>query len=265
MLWSAVMLFRVGDANLSNFLPLAGGLQVVEDAFPANPTTWYIGTYLHVLLLWAVLLRRVTIGPRTIVLWLPLEIALRAAMMLAFGLYIGYMQLTNWIGVLLLGLSFGSRGFDAPPRRFIWPALIFVIGWPILMSRFDWQLTFPWMSIVGRSPLTGAIEVSILVSAAYLLYTLSGFVLLAALPASRVADFLSRNTLIVFIAHMPLYYVLNHLLISRVPYWPRVSIEFVLCFVGLSLVSEALRRLADLQPKRDRFFAMLRPLIATGD
>jgi hypothetical protein len=67
----------------------------------------------------------------------------------------------------------------------------------------------------------------------------------------------------VFIAHMPLYYVLDHLFGTRVSYWPRVSIEFVLCYVGLSLVSEALRRLTDLQPRRDRLFALLRPLQTT--
>jgi len=260
VLWSVVMLFLKGDANLSNFLPLAGGLQLIDDAFPANPTTWYIGTYLHVLLLWAVLLRGVTIAPRTILLWLPVEIGVRAAAMLLFGLYVGYMQLANWIGVLLLGLCFGARGIDALPRRAIWPAAAFVIGWPILMGRLEWELTFPWMSIAGQSPMASAIQVSILISVAYLLYTLAGFALLAALPTTRVVEFLSRNTLIVFIAHMPLYYVLDHLFRTRVPYWPRVSIEFVLCYVGLSLVSEALRRLTDLQPRRDRLFALLRPL-----
>jgi hypothetical protein len=262
VIWSLVMLYLIGDANLSNFLPLAGGLQLIDDAFPANPTTWYIGTYLHVLLLWAVVLRGVTILPRTILLWLPFEVAIRAAAMLAFGRYVGYMQLANWIGVLLLGLCLGARGVDAPPRRAIWPALVFVLGWPTVMNRFEWQLTFPWMSIAGQPPTVGAIDVSILISVAYLLYTLSGFALLAALPSSRLIDFLSRNTLIVFIAHMPLYYMLDHLLGARVPYWPRVSIEFVLCYVGLSLVSEALRRLANLQPGRDRLFALLHPLVA---
>jgi hypothetical protein len=61
---------------------------------------------------------------------------------------------------------------------------------------------------------------------------------------------------------MPLYYVLDHLLGTRVPYWPRVSIEFALCYVGLSFASEGLRHLANLQPKRDRLFALLRPLVA---
>ena len=261
--WSAVMLFLKGDANPSNFLPLAGGLQLIDDAFPANPTTWYIGTYLHLLLLWAVLLRRVTITPRTILLWLPFEIAIRAAAMLLFGLYIGYMQLANWMGVLLLGLCCGARGIEAPPRRAVWPALAFVIGWPMVMGRFEWELTFPWMSLAGQSPMASAIEVSILISVAYLLYTLAGFALLAPLPATRAIDFLSRNTLIVFIAHMPLYYVLDYLFKARISYWPRVGLEFILCFVGLSLVSEAIKRVTDLQPRRDRLFALLGALPAT--
>lgn len=259
VVWSMVMLILVGDANLSNYQPLAGGLNLIDDAFPANPTTWYIGTYLHVLLLWALLLRGVKIGTRTILLWLPFEIGIRTAAMLLFGMYISYMQLANWIGVLLLGLFLGGRGIDTSPRRAIWPALVFVIGWPIVMNRADWVLTFPWMSIAGQSPLASAIEVSILISIAYLLYTLAGFALLTATPASRFIDFLSRNTLIVFIAHMPLYYFLDYLWRGRVPFWPRVTLEFLLCYVGLSLVSEILRRLTNLQPTRDRLFAWIRP------
>src|ERR1700682_4567834 len=43
----------------SDYLPFALGVNVFLDYFPANPTTWYIGTYVHFLLLWALLLRPV--------------------------------------------------------------------------------------------------------------------------------------------------------------------------------------------------------------
>src|SRR6185436_9890888 len=39
----------------SNFLPFIAGANVLFNNFPANPTTWYLGTYVHALLLWAVL------------------------------------------------------------------------------------------------------------------------------------------------------------------------------------------------------------------
>src|SRR5262245_61550099 len=37
----------------SNLLPFLGGVNVLFDHFPANPSTWYAGTYLHLLRLWA--------------------------------------------------------------------------------------------------------------------------------------------------------------------------------------------------------------------
>src|SRR4029450_2808150 len=56
---AGVLLFS--DFVESHYLPLALGSNVFLDAFPANPTTWYIGTYLHLLGLWALVLRHVRI------------------------------------------------------------------------------------------------------------------------------------------------------------------------------------------------------------
>jgi len=46
VLWSMVMLFLKGDANLSNFLPLAGGLQLMDDAFPAGRQNYWKSNFL---------------------------------------------------------------------------------------------------------------------------------------------------------------------------------------------------------------------------
>ena len=45
----------------SNLLPFIGGLNVLFDHFPANPSTWYVGTYLHLLLVWVLLFRSVRV------------------------------------------------------------------------------------------------------------------------------------------------------------------------------------------------------------
>ena len=51
-----------GDIRESNYLPFVGGVNVVLDYFPANPTTWFIGMYLQILVLWALVMRQVRIG-----------------------------------------------------------------------------------------------------------------------------------------------------------------------------------------------------------
>ena len=45
---------RFGDVNESNYLPFIFGANILTNDFPANSTTWYIGTYIHVILFWGV-------------------------------------------------------------------------------------------------------------------------------------------------------------------------------------------------------------------
>ena len=45
---SAIVFVMQRDLNESNYLPFFLGINVLLDHFPANPTTWYIGTYIHV-------------------------------------------------------------------------------------------------------------------------------------------------------------------------------------------------------------------------
>src|SRR4030095_13299040 len=56
---SAVVFMTQRRLNASNYLPFFLGINVLLDSFPANPTTWYIGTYIHVVLLWALVLHKV--------------------------------------------------------------------------------------------------------------------------------------------------------------------------------------------------------------
>lgn len=254
---SGVGLVFWNDPNPSNFLPLAGGLNLLQNGFPANPTTWYIGTYLHLLLLWALLLRGRTVTRAALATWLPAEIVVRAAAFVMFGPFVAYMLLSNWTGVLLLGILFGQRPADAP-RTGVMPAIIFVLAWPIAMNTITWtNVTFPFMTAASLQPTAAALLTSACVTAAYLAYTLSGYALLGRLGDNAVARFLARNTVIVFIVHMPLYYLLEHVLSGVLGYAPRVVLEFVLCYAGLALVSEGLRRVVNLRPHRDRLLAMI--------
>src|SRR5919197_6005318 len=80
--------------HLSNYTPFVLGANVLIDAFPANPTTWYIGTYIHLLLLWALVLRRITIGPRLLIGVLAAEVLIRALLLTAAGAFVAYMALS---------------------------------------------------------------------------------------------------------------------------------------------------------------------------
>ena len=142
------------------------------------------------------------------------------------------------------GLMCGQR-FIEPPRRAVVPAIAFVIGWPAAMGLFDWQWTFPFMTLSGLPA--------------------AGFVLLGHIREHGVARFFARNTVIVFIAHMPLYYLLEFLLLDAIPsYATRVSLEFLICFLGLAFTSEAVRCVVDLRPLRDRLVTATVPMSAGG-
>ena len=248
------LLFGTGP-NLSNYLPLAFGLNVVINAFPANPTTWYVGTYLHILLVWAVVLRRARIRPWTVILWLPVEIALRATLIETGGPYIAYMMLSNWFGVLILGLAVGQAEV-VDRRRAALPvvcAVIFLAAWPLTMALVDWQRTFPFMGLASARHTAATLLVASLVSLVYLGYTLAAYTVVRELRAPAVLRLIARNTVMVFIAHMPVYYLLEHLLRPTVSqYSARVTIEFLVCLPGLVLVSEAARRVLRPDQMRDQ-------------
>jgi hypothetical protein len=123
-----------------------------------------------------------------------------------------------------------------------------------------WKLTFPFMSIESLPAAAGTLLVSLGVSVGYLGYTWAAWTLTRGLGANRAVQFLSRNTVIVFIVHMPVYYLLEYLLRGPVPHYGiRVSVEFVICFLGLSLFSEAVCRVFGPVVLRDRMAALLWP------
>ena len=75
--------------------------------------------------------------------------------------------------------------------------------------------------------------------------------------------FVARNTLIIFLAHMPLYYALLPLMMRwQIRGAARSDIYFVLCLPGLALVSEAVRRVVQPHELRDRLYARLHRLAA---
>ena len=257
----AALLTIVGAARgsglaLSNYLPFAAGVNVVRDAFPVNPTTWYIGTYIHALLLWAVLLRRVVVRRWMIAAAIVIEIPVRAALMQLAGPYVAYMLLTNWASVLLLGFYCGARQQPSEPHDAAGAA-----GFAALLTVFlsasaavFWNLlptvpTFPFMTMAPGAGWGDDLIVAFGASWLYFGATVLVFAAAKRLPAPALALFISRNSLVVFLAHMPVYYALTPVLTSLgLGYWPRALVQFVIGLFGLALLSEAIRAVLPALP-----------------
>jgi hypothetical protein len=282
LLMSVVGMLLWHDPNESNYLPFAAGLNVFVNNFPANPTTWYIGTYCHLLLLWALVLRKVRVTIPVILGAAVVECLVRAVLVHLAGGFVAYMFVGNWITVLTLGLW--SGGLPASPvqrwqntapvsggevglttaataarRRNddtrAWlgaiAALAWIAVWPQLMHLVAWQLTFPLMSLRGDH-WSGVLAASAATSVVYISYTLAGFVLACMLPSSAFAKYFARGTILVVIVHMPVYYLLEWVLRPRLTDGPRMLLEFLVCFVGLTLIANVLLPYLDLKRRREQ-------------
>ena len=229
---------------LSNFLPLAGGANVVFDNFPANPTTWYLGTYLHLLVIWAVWLRRVRVRTWMVVAAVAIEIPIRALLIASSGRYVAYMLHTNYASVFLLGLARGAEESDqlkGSPVPYVAAGIGGVALWAAAMRWLPYELTIPFMTLRGWPPAVGTIVVSAGVSAAYLGGALAVFAATRRMEAPAPVRFVARNTAIIFLAHMPVVLALHPVLLAwHVSYPARVVIQLAISIFGLAAVSEGI-------------------------
>jgi fucose 4-O-acetylase-like acetyltransferase len=252
----------------SNYLPLFGGANVVFNNFPANPTTWYIGTYVHLLLLWAFVLRGATIRPWAIAAVVCIEVPVRTVLAATAGPYVAYMALSNWTSVLLLGLYFGQRTEShrvEHPRLWQFALVGFTAAWSAMNSALPWRDSFPFMSLGDVPDVAVALLASSCTSFVYLAGTWLTFQATRGLARSGVVEFVARNTAVVFIVHMPIYYATRSLIDGAVAsYAARVALRLVVCLVLLLVLSEVLHRLINLRRMRDALVAALTPRMDAG-
>jgi hypothetical protein len=241
-----------GHGQPSNYLPFAAGVNVAVNNFPANPTTWYVGTYLHLLVIWALWLRRVRVQMWMVYAAFAIEIPIRAYLMGSAGSFVAYMLFTNWAAVFLLGMV---RGGDEPivEQPFAPPSgkhsrgsavalVAFLAAWASAMQLLPFARTFPLQMLNGWPAPAGLLFVSASVSLLYVATTALLFEAtrdLERVPAP--VAFISRNSLIIFLAHMPVYYVLTPILAAwTTSYWTRVAIQLFVCLPVLGLLSEGI-------------------------
>ena len=254
-----------GRLQLSNYAPFVGGVNVLFDHFPANPTTWYLGTYLHVVLLWAVIGRRIRVSGFLLIGSFAVEVAVRALLIETAGSFVAYMTLPNWLTVFLLGSWYGQRANVSPLRMSDHAALgagvalaAALLVWTMVAQRVPFEGNFPFMRLAGQDAMTGALLISVMVSAVYLAMTWLTFLAVTPLPAPRMVRFVARNTLVIFLAHMPVFYLLYPVLTgwgaSRLA---TSAILMVVCVPGLAWLSEVIHRTGWPRSSRDRVFGHL--------
>jgi len=236
-----VSLASGGRGQFSNYLPLLFGANLLQDDFPANPTTWYVGTYIHVIVLWALLRRVLRPTPAWLAIGVAMEVLVRAALWSWLGAFPAYMALTNWVTVFLLGMYASRRAGEDPVPR--WTAIAAVVGVAIpltagMLWSFDTGFPFRGLPAAGAwSPLVSSAGISLL----YVGATWAAYLVTSRLARSSTVEFLASQTAFVFVTHMPAYYGLFWLIGSR-PRWARAIPLVLLCYFGLAAIGGVVYR-----------------------
>ena len=258
---SVIFMLTKGHPAITNYLPFIAGINVLGDFFPSNPTTWYIGTYLHILLLWALVMRKVKVTLPLILLVLLCEIATRSIFIEFDRLFTGYMLITNWITVFLLGMYMHQQKDNHNTIKallivMVWAAFLFT--WANVLNPLNITRSFPFRLPVEHATIISSIALSVAISFVYLSNTLLAVNFFSRIPANKVVRFFSRNTIFIFIGHMPLYDVAEP--IARIfveSGWGKRAIIVFIMYVGLGLVSELLHKIVNVKKLKMKLWSRL--------
>jgi len=252
---SILFIFLKGDTNPSNYLPFFFGINVFFNNFPANPTTWYIGTYLHILFFWYFFLQGKDIGKRHLVMAFVFENIIRCIFMAWQKDFIAYMLLPNWLTIFLLGMYLHKKQQVVTTPKvfvliFIWLCVIAI--WTYLTKIIGFDGAFPFRNMTSGFPFALPVE-SLLVSATYIINTLFFFEIARRLPGFALVSFLARATLITVIVHMPIVYGAHARFYSlfESEMVARLTFIFVLYF-GIAIFSEVLQRFINIKSISDK-------------
>jgi fucose 4-O-acetylase-like acetyltransferase len=240
-----------GRGQLSNYLPLLLGANVLVDNFPANPTTWYIGTYTHVILLWAAGVRRLQVTPALLAVAVAAEILIRAALWSTAGTFVAYMAFPNWMTVWLMGLYAGRTAGPTSPPAWTTAAAAVAVAAPLAVALvWPFDDGFPFRALPAAGPWSHVIA-SAGVSCWYAGATWLAYRLTAQLTRSRAVEFLAAQTVVVFVVHMPLYlWLYPH--VAAWSFWPRALLMMGVNWIGLSYAGALLYRVIRPAQWRER-------------
>jgi hypothetical protein len=261
---SVLFLFTRSSANLSNYLPFFFGVNVLFDNFPANPTTWYIGTYLHLLLFWCFFLRGKAITKAHIFFALFCEILIRSLILASGKAYIAYMLLPNWLTVFLLGMYLAQKqdADDTSKLIFLVPAWIgFFAFWSFISNAIGFDTSFPFRKMANDFSYA-TVTRSILIALIYCTHTLLFFAIARRLPSLRLVSFFARNTLIIFILHMPLVFGCSAFVYSLITLnYFKKPIWILTLYVGLAILSEGINKGLNITALREKIWGIITSML----
>jgi len=258
---SVIFMFTKGHPAISNYLPFFAGINVLGNFFPSNPTTWFIGTYLHLLLLWVFLLRKIKISLGLILVVMLAEWLIRAFWIDIDRLYTGYMLFTNWMSILLLGMYMHQQR-DAKSLNkalvnlVLWCA--FLVAWAFIFNTLNLIPSFPFKTISLWGDITNSLFIAAAISLVYIGNTIMAVRFYSHVPSNTIVRFFSRNTIIIFVGHMPLYDVAEPMARIFVESgWGKRAIIVFIMFVGLAVVSELLHKLLNMNQYKANLWLFL--------
>ena len=268
LLLSIIFIFTKNDTNPSNYLPFFLGINVFFNNFPANPTTWYIGTYLHLIVFWYLFMQGKVVRKRHLAIAFIVENISRFSLMAIGKDYIAYMLLPNWITIFLLGMYVHKqKDIDTKTMKvviFILAWLCILAGWAFIGSEvIGFNKSFPFRNI--NMNMTGSLLLtSFLVSVVYATNTLIFFQIARRLSGNWMVSFFARNTLIIFIVHMPIVFELSPFLYRLIEtVWIKQTILIITLYFGLAVFSEILQRFINIKFLSEKAWILFNRVIAS--
>ncbi|MBK5940370.1 acyltransferase family protein [Halochromatium roseum] len=265
LLLSLINLYIKGDANLSNYIPFFFGANVFLNYFPANPTTWYIGAYLHILLFWFLFLKGRRVGLSLILAAFIVESCVRSLLIYLDQNFVAYMILPNWITVFMLGMYLHNKQQSrslpiAFGLLFLWA--VFLGTWAALSNLIPMGGSFPFQTIKIDSPLAVPIE-SVMISIIYIVNTYFFFEIARRLRGHRIISYFARATLIMVIVHMPIIYSIHDRFYTYFDNRQIAQIILIgLVYVASAVIANVLQKFIDITALRELSWKYLSSLYA---
>jgi hypothetical protein len=264
LVMSAIVWSSSGDINESNYAPFFLGANVVLNYVPANASTWYIGTYIHLILFWYFVMKGRELRLGHIIIAFIFENIVRSSLLVVGQDFTAYMILPNWLTVFLIGMYLYDRK-DLPfsPLVFLyvfgWAALIFLWVWLSDYFVFDKVIPFRGFSEDHHADI---VVRSVLISFVYVSHTLFFFSLARYLPKLGLVSFFARNTLIIFIGHLPFILAFHPYLYSFFELdWLKRCVLIAIAYVGFACLSELIQRVVPLRSIREKVWVGVEPVL----
>jgi hypothetical protein len=202
------------------------------------------------------------------------EIPIRALLM-ADAVFLPYMALTNWATVFFLGIYGGQLPDEGREKSGgLLPWAVALVLWLVIWS---WSLgalptfakpgltgpSFPFIRLKVGSPAASLLVTSTAITLSYGLTTWLIYQTTRRLRDTAFVRFFAANTLIIFLAHMPINNEMFRLLVDRLGNgWLLLALRVAVCFFLLGLVSECIRRMTRPVALREWTWVRLQGLLS---